>query len=253
MKNALLAVSFGTSVPGADAAIISVENALKEACPDRDLFRAYTSRIICRKLRDEGRPVSTPEEALEQIAAEGYTDIIIQPTHMTPGKEYEKLCSIATGFEDRFVSLRVASPLISSSEDLKDVADAVLAHFPPHDSRALVLMGHGTGHIANMIYPALQTAFRLAGAEEVYVGTVEGWPGIDDVVKQLVNSGCKEIDLVPFMLVAGDHAVNDMAGDDPDSWKSILSSEDFKVRCVLEGIGSWNEIHSIYLRHLLEV
>jgi sirohydrochlorin cobaltochelatase len=253
MKKALLAVSFGTSVPGADAAIISVENALKEACPDRDLFRAYTSRIICRKLRDEGRPILTPEEALELIAAEGYTDVIVQPTHLTPGKEYEKLCSISAGFEDRFVSLRVASPLISSPEDLKDVAEAVLAHFPPQDGRALVLMGHGTGHIANMIYPALQTAFRLAGAEEVYVGTVEGWPGIDDVVRQLKKSGCREIDLAPFMLVAGDHAVNDMAGYDPDSWKSILSGEGFTVRCVLEGIGSWDEIHSIYSGHLLEV
>ena len=159
------------------------------------------------------------------------------------------VCSV---FMSRSLVRNAGMPLIASPEDLRDAAKAVLAHFPPQAGRALVLMGHGTGHIANMIYPALQTAFRLAGAEEVYVGTVEGWPGIDDVAEQLRKSGCREIDLAPFMLVAGDHAVNDMAGDDPESWKSILTGKGFEVRCVLEGIGSWDEIHEIYSRHLHE-
>lgn len=253
MKKALLTVSFGTSVPGADAAILSAEASLREACPDRDHFRAYTSRIICRKLREEGRPVPTPEEALEQILADGYTDVVIQPTHLIPGREYEKLCGIAAEYENRFERLRVSTPLISSSDDLKAAAEAVLAHFPAREGKALVLMGHGTEHIANMIYPALQTAFRLMGEENVYVGTVEGWPEIGEIAQQLAKSGCREVDLAPFMLVAGDHAVNDMAGDEPDSWKSILEREGYTVHCSMEGIGGWEEIHEIFRRHLLEV
>ena len=252
MKKALLAVSFGTSVPGADAAIISAEASLREACPDRDPFRAFTSRIICRKLREEGRPVPTPEEALEQILEDGYTDVVIQPTHLIPGREYEKLCSIAAGYEDKFEKLSVSTPLISSPDDLKAAAEAVISHYPPQEGKALVLMGHGTGHIANMVYPALQTAFRLMGQENVFVGTVEGWPEIEEIIEQLGKSGCRNVDLAPFMLVAGDHAVNDMAGDEPDSWKSMLEREGYTVHCSMEGIGGWKEIHDIFRRHLLE-
>ena len=176
--------------------------------------------------------------------------MVIQPTHLTPGDEYDKLCRIAAGYADRFDRMRVARPLIASPEDLLAVANVVLAHYPPRVDRALLLMGHGSGHIANMIYPALQTAFRLLGAGSVYVGTVEGWPGIEDCLAQLRESGPRTVDLAPLMLVAGDHAMNDMAGDEPDSWKSLLEAEGFAVCCHLEGLGVWPEICGHYEQHL---
>ncbi len=248
---ALLAVSFGTSVPGAEAAITNIETALRAACPERELRRAYTSRIICRKLAREGRPVPSPEEALESLAAAGVRDVLVQPTHLTPGDEYDKLCRIAAPYSDRFAAFRVAKPLISEPEDLLAVADAVLAHYPQQEGHALLLMGHGSGHIANMIYPALQTAFRFKGAAQVFVGTVEGWPEFSDCLVQLKRGPWRSVELAPLMLVAGDHAMNDMAGDEPDSWKSMLEAAGYTVRCHLEGVGMWKEICALYRRHLL--
>ena len=246
---ALLAVSFGTSVPGAEAAIAHMENALRAAFPERTLRRAYTSRIICRKLAREGRPVPSPEEALEELAAAGVRDVLIQPTHLTPGDEYDKLCRIAEACRERFEIFRMSKPLISAPEDLLAVADAVLAHYPMQAGEALLLMGHGSGHIANMIYPALQTAFRFKGAENVFVGTVEGWPELPDCLAQLKRSPWNRVELAPLMLVAGDHALNDMAGDEPDSWKSRLEEEGYIVRCHLEGVGMWDEICALCCRH----
>ena len=252
MKKALCVVSFGTSVPGAEASIVNIEDALRAACPEREFRRAYTSRIICRKLAREGRPVQSPEEALEELAALGIRDVLIQPTHLTPGEEYEKLCGIAEGYRERFDDLRVSAPLIACPEDLLFVADAVRAHCAPEEDEALLLMGHGTGHIANMIYPALQTAFRLRGAEQFFVGTVEGWPDLDNCIAQLRGAPWKRVLLAPLMVVAGDHAMNDMAGDEPDSWKCRLEAAGYAVRCRLEGIGMWEEICTLYRRHLLE-
>ncbi len=247
---ALLAVSFGTSVPGAEAAIANMENALRAACPDRVFRRAYTSRIICRKLAREGWPVLSPEEALEELAAAGVRDVLVQPTHLTPGDEYDKLCRIAEGYRGRFSALRIGAPLITGPEDLNAVADAVLAHYPPQAGRALLLMGHGSGHIANMIYPALQTAFRLKGADYVLVGTVEGWPAFSDCLDQLRQGAWNSVELAPLMLVAGDHALNDMAGDEPDSWKSRLENAGFSVCCRTEGVGMWDEICALGCSHL---
>ena len=249
---AILAVSFGTSVPGAEAAIANIESALRAACPERELRRAYTSRIICRKLAREGRPVPSPEEALEALAAAGVRDVLIQPTHLTPGDEYDKLCRIAEPYRERFDDFRIAKPLIASPEYDEREELVCSAHYPPQAGEALVLMGHGSGHIANMIYPALQTAFRFKGAESVFVGTVEGWPELDDVLAQLKRGAWKRVALAPLMLVAGDHAMNDMAGDEPDSWKSRLEAEGYAVRCHLEGVGMWDEVCALYRRHLEE-
>ncbi len=246
---AILAVSFGTSVPGAEAAIVNLEDALRAECPEREFRRAYTSRIICRKLAREGRPVPSPEEALEALAEAGVRDVLIQPTHLTPGDEYDKLCRIAEVYRERFAAMRIAAPLISDPKDLNAVADAVLAHYPPQEGSALLLMGHGSGHIANMIYPALQTAFRLKGADNVFVGTVEGWPEFPDCLAQLQRGLWKRVELAPLMLVAGDHALNDMAGDGPDSWKSRLEAEGYAVRCRLEGVGMWDEVCALCCSH----
>ena len=246
---ALVAVSFGTSVPEAETAIAHVEAALRTACPDRSFLRAYTSRIICRKLAREGRPVLSPEAALEQLEAEGCRDVAIQPTHLTPGDEYDKLCRIAADYAPRFETLRMGRPLISGAEDLLALAEIVRLRYPVTDG-ALLLMGHGSSHIANMIYPALQMAFRLQGAENVFVGTVEGWPTLSDCLTQLMQSGVRTVQLAPLMLVAGDHARNDMAGAGEESWSSVLQNHGFAVTCAMDGLGQWDEIAALYRSHL---
>ena len=248
-EKALLTVSFGTTIPGAEAAIEHVEAALRAAFPDRVFARAYTSRIICRKLASQGRPVPSPEEAFETLAAQGVRDLAVQPTHLIPGAEYDKLCAIAKGYEDRFERLRIGRPLVDGTEDLLALAEAVLARCPVKDG-ALLLMGHGTGHQANLVYPALQTAFRFLGAEHAFVGTVEGWPEFGDCLGQLKRGPWRKMTLAPLMLVAGDHALNDMAGPEPDSWKSLLEAEGYEVDCRLEGIGTWDEIAARYCGHL---
>ena len=245
----LLAVSFGTSVPEAEAAIINTEKALKAAFSDRIFARAFTSRIICRKLEKEGRAVDSPEMAMERLLGQGVRDLLIQPTHLTPGEEFDKLCRIAEDFRGRFETIHIGRPLISADRDLLAVTDAVLRHYPKGRDEALLLMGHGSEHFANMIYPAMQTAFRLKGAENVFVGTVEGWPVFEDCLVQLKAFRPSRVELAPLMLVAGDHALNDMAGPEEDSWRSRLTADGFTVACRTEGIGMWDEICGIYVDH----
>ena len=251
-EKGLLAVSFGTSVPEAEPAIANVESALREAFPERAFGRAFTSRIICRKLAREGRPVDSPEKAMEKMLAAGVRDLLVQPTHLTPGDEYDKLCRIVEGYRDRFDAVRVGRPLIADAVDLRLVADTVLQRFPDRESGALLLMGHGSEHFANLIYAALQTAFRLAGAEDVFVGTVESWPRFEDCLPRLKALGRKKVELAPLMLVAGDHARNDMAGEEEDSWRRRLEKEGFEVTWSLEGMGLWEEIAALYRAHAEE-
>ncbi len=252
MKNALVVVSFGTSVPEAEAAILNVENTMREKLSDYIVLRAFTSRIICRKLAAEGRPVLSPEEAFEKLAAEGAAQVIVQPTHITPGEEFDKLCRIADQYRSRFETLKIGKPLISDKQDLLETAGSIWDHYGTElkDQEALVLMGHGSGHIAGMIYGALQTAFRISGKDQVFVGTVEGWPALADCILQLKAGGYKTVHLAPLMLVAGDHVRNDMAGDGKDSWKSILEAEGFEVICHIEGMGLWSSTASLYLQHM---
>ena len=139
--------------------------------------------------------------------------------------------------------------ILSGDRDLLMVADAVLRHYPVERDTALLLMGHGSEHFANMIYPAMQTAFRLKGAANVFVGTVEGWPAFEDCLPQLKAFRPARIELAPMMLVAGDHALNDMAGPEDDSWRSRLRAESFTVECHTEGIGMWDEICGMYIDH----
>ena len=215
MKQALLAVSFGTSVPRARQDIEAVERVLAAGAPERAFCRAYTSPTIRRILAERGEPVSGLPEALEALAAAGVEDVAVQPTHLLYGFEYDKLKADAAAFAGRFARLALGRPLAADSESLRALAACMVRRFGQPEGGALVLLGHGTEHFANMVYPAMQTALRLAGGRRAYMGTVEGWPGFDEVLAQLKEDGCGQALLVPFMLVAGDHALNDMAGDGP--------------------------------------
>ena len=250
MKKAVVCVSFGTSVPAGRENITAVENVLRQAAQDRMFISAFTSPTIRRILRERGETVYSPAEALEALRSRGVTEVLLQPTHILRGHEYDKLKREAAPWRDRFDSLRVGNPLLSDTEDLRALAAGLSAAYPQQNGETLVLFGHGTDHAADLVYPALQTAFRLAGRTDVLVGTVEGWPAFRDVLAQL--KGGKTVHLVPLMLVAGDHALNDMAGADPDSWKSRLEAEGFAVRASLRGLGVMPAVQAMYRAHLEE-
>lgn len=253
MKQALLAVSFGTSVPRARQDIAAVEQALAAGAPGRDFYRAYTSPTIRRMLAGRGETVPGLPEALEALAAAGYEEVLVQPTHLLYGIEYDKLKADAAAFAGCFARLALGRPLAADSESLCLLAACLLERFEPQQDGALVLLGHGTEHFANMVYPAMQTALRLAGGQRAYVGTVEGWPGFDEVLAQLRKDGCGQALLVPFMLVAGDHALNDMAGNGPESWKSRLEAAGVRVRCHMQGLGALPGVQALYGARLREI
>ena len=253
MKKAILVVSFGTSYPDAlKNNILSVETAIGEAFPGWEICRAFTSSIIMKKLlRRDGMEIDTVSRAMEKLEKEGYTHVAVQPTHVMHGEEYEKLLSQLEPFRQK-LNVRVGEPLLDRQGDYAQAADALLSWLPPRDAdEALVLMGHGTAHFANAAYAQLEQNLQDR-QENVFVGTVEGYPTLERVERQLAaRPNLKKIMLVPFMLVAGDHAHNDMAGDG-DSWKAQLEAKGYSVRCILQGLGECPAIRQIFARHCAE-
>ena len=252
MKQALLVVSFGTSVPKARESIAAVEQALAAHAPCFDFYRAFTSPTIRGILAKRGEAVLSLAEALEQLAGAGYERVLVQPTHLLYGIEHDKIKETVAGFIPRFARLALGKPLVAGSGELQALAACVAECYMPKTG-ALVLLGHGTEHFANMVYPALQTALRLAGVKNAYVGTVEGWPGFDEVLSQLRADGHQAVRLTPLMLVAGDHALHDMAGGEPGSWQSRLEQEGFAVCCGLQGLGVLPGVQALYKTHLQEL
>lgn len=253
MKTALLCVSFGTSVAAARKSITAVEEALCAQMPEADFFRAFTSRTIRRLLAAGGETVWSADEALAQLADAGYDRVVIQPTHLLYGLEYERLQASAAAAGPGFSTLLLGAPLLSGTADLRDLAQALSEAFPREDGTALVLMGHGTAHFSNVVYPAMQAVFHMLGRGDVLVGTVEGWPGITEVCAQLRAGAHRAVRVAPLMLVAGDHALNDMAGEADGSWKRCLEREGYAVDCVLQGLGVLPGVQRMYRQHLRDL
>ena len=249
MKQAVVCVSLGASVPAGRENITAVENVLRRAAQDRVFISAFTSPTVRRILRERGETVYSVEEALEALWRQDVTEVLVQPTHILRGHEYNKLKREAETWRDRFESLRIGRSLLTDADDLQMLAAGLSATYPARAGETLVLFGHGTDHAANLVYPALQTAFHLAGRSDVLVGTAEGWPAFGDVLAQLKARNGKNVHLVP-LFVAGDHALNDMAGGDPDSWKSRLEAEGFAVRSTLRGLGLMPAVQEMYRIHL---
>lgn len=250
MEQAIVITSFGTSVPEARVSITAVEEALKSAADGCVCVRAFTSSIIRRILAGRGENVPSVTQALEQLCAAGVRKVVVQPTHLLYGFEYDKLKAEAVAFASQFEQVVVGRPLLANTEDIQHFAGCLSQTFPGRDGEAVVLMGHGTEHFANAVYPALQTALHLMGRDDLYIGTVEGWPSFDDVLNQLKE---RRVLLAPLMLVAGDHAKEDMAGDSPDSWKSRLEQAGFLVSCSFTGLGMYPWVQEMYRERLLSV
>lgn len=255
MKKAILAVSFGTSYPDTlEKTIAAIEADLAAAFPDRRLFRAFTSGRIIKKLKNrDGVSIDTVPQALERLAAEGYADVIVQSTHVINGEEWDKLQAQAMPFAGSFQRLAFGQPLLTGIEDYREVTAALLRRLPPPEQgTAVVFMGHGTEHPANAVYATLEYMFHDMGRWDIRVGTVEGYPGFAEVSRRLAEDpNLHTIICYPLMVVAGDHAKNDLAGDGPDSWRSMLEAQGYQVRCVLEGLGQLPDIRAIFTKHAL--
>lgn len=252
-KKALLVVSFGTSYPEAlENNIGATEREIAAALPERAFFRAFTSGMILRKLaRRDGVVIDDVPAALKRIAGEGYTDVVIQPTHVMNAEEYDKLRAQAAPWRERFSCFAVGTPLLTTIQDYKDVTAALMqALHAPGSDEALVFMGHGTEHFANSAYVKLEYMLHDAGWRRAFVGTVEGYPTLEEVLRRLDEQPrVGRVRLYPLMLVAGDHANNDMAGEDPSSWKSRLEGAGYVVSCALAGLGEYPGIRRIFAAH----
>lgn len=246
MKQAIIMTSFGTSVPEARGSIDAVEKALQETAVGYTAVRAFTSPTIRRILAGRGEQIFSLTEALEQMRREGMDRVAVQPTHLLYGYEYDKLRAEAERFSGCFETLSTGRPLLADNNDILYFAEKLAETHPPQEGAAIVYMGHGTEHFANAVYPALQTALHLAGRDDIYIGTVEGWPGLEDIFRQLKTPS--RVALLPLMLVAGDHARNDMDID----WRQRLEQAGHSVTCAFTGLGELAWVQKMYQNRLSE-
>ena len=246
MEKALVIASFGTSVPEALRSIEAVERVLEEAASGCTAVRAFTSPTIRRILAKRGEAVLSLPEALEQLRDQGVERVVVQPTHLLYGYEYDKLKAEAEGYDGSFARVDVGRPLLADNGDLLRFARELARMHPRREGEAVVYMGHGTGHFANAAYPALQTALALEDRGDILIGTVEGWPGLEEVLRQL-EPACA-VELLPLMLVAGDHAKHDMAV----TWREALERAGHSVRCAFTGLGERPWVQEMYRERALE-
>lgn len=251
-KKGLLAVSFGTSINETrEKTIDAIEADLQAAFPDAILYRAWTSGMIIRKLeKRDGVRIDTVSEAVERMIADGVRQVVVQPTHVINGFENDQMIEDVRKFEDRLDRLRFGAPLLTSEEDSSAVIQAVMEEFADlPGEEALVFMGHGTTHYANSVYAALDDKFKDLGYSNVFLGTVEAYPSMETLMKLVRAHGARKVTLAPFMVVAGDHALHDMSGEDEDSWKNRFEAAGFQVNCILKGLGEYKGIRDLYIRH----
>ena len=248
MKTAILVISFGTSHRDTlEKTIGAVEKKLKYEFKT-DIFRAFTSGMIIKKLRErDGIEIDTVDEALDKLYKSGYTDIFCVPTHIMCGIEYDKACRMIEKFNDK-MKIRISRPLVTETSDYYNIVD-IFKHRLTDKNRLYVFMGHGSDHFANAAYPALDYHFKNADMNNVFVGTVEGFPDLETVIPHAMKTDTKNVTLLPFMLVCGDHAKNDMAVE----WKEEFENNGFNVECDLTGLGEIKEIQNMYAEHLRNV
>ena len=277
-ENEILVVSFGTSYNDSRIATIGqVEKAIQKAFPKYSVRRAFTSQIIIKHiLKRDGEQIDNVTEALERAVNNGVKNLIVQPTHLMHGAEYDELAEALENYKDRFEVLEIAQPLLGEAGDSGEITNAdkkAVAQAISDDMAkvaglknqknaekagvAFVLMGHGTSHSAKITYTQMASQMKELSFDNVFVGTVEGEPeetAVENVIEAVHKAGYKKVILRPLMLVAGDHATNDMAGDEDDSWKSLFNASGFfeSVDCQILGLGQIPQIQKLYVEHTSE-
>ena len=272
-ENELLVVSFGTSYNDSRVNDIkSIEDALQEAYPDWSVRRAFTAQIIINHIQArDGEKIDNMTQALERAVANGVKNLVVQPTHLMHGAEYDEMCAAIDDYRDNFDSVSIAEPLLGEvgsdasviNADKEAVAKAVTAaaveasgfdslEAAKEAGAAFVLLGHGTAHVARVSYSQMSTQMQQLGYENVFIGTVEGEPeetACESVIEEVQAAGYTTVILRPLMVVAGDHANNDMAGSDDDSWKPMFEDAGFTVDCQIAGLGGIADIQALYIAH----
>lgn len=252
-KKAILAVSFGTSHNDTRKITIdAIEQDMQAAFPDYALYRAWTSKMIIKKVNArDGVHICNVKEAMEKMLQDGITDVLVQPTHVINGIENDLMKEDTLAFQEQFHSISFGDPLLTSEQDNLAVIDAITSEFKTlTKDEVLVLMGHGTTHYANAIYAALDYTFKDKGYSNIFLGTVEAYPTMESLLKMVHAYQPKKVVLAPFMIVAGDHAKNDMASDEPDSWYSQFKAAGYDVKPVLKGLGEYTGIRKLFIEHL---
>jgi sirohydrochlorin cobaltochelatase len=255
-KTGILLVAFGSSETSAQVSFENIDRKVKAAWPDVPVYWAYTSRIIRHKLAGQGKSLDSPAVALARMADDGFTHVAVQSLHTIAGSEYHDLRRVVGAFKSMgdFESIILGYPLLATQADMEKTVDALFDMIPADRKKeeAVVFMGHGTHHPSNAFYAALM--FQVQKRDPlVFIGGVEGYPEIDDIQSWLVEEKITTAWLLPFMSVAGDHAKNDMAGDEADSWKSILSDAGIHCRTVMKGTAEVDSFVDIWLSHLKDV
>ena len=272
-ENELLVVSFGTSYNDSRVNDIkSIEDALQEAYPDWSVRRAFTAQIIINHIQArDGEKIDNMTQALERAVANGVKNLVVQPTHLMHGAEYDEMCAAIDEYRDQFESVSIAEPLLGEvgsdatviNADKEAVAKAITAaaveasgfdslEAAKEAGAAFVFMGHGTAHVAKVSYSQMSAQMQQLGYENVFIGTVEGEPeetACESVIEKVRAAGYTTVILRPLMVVAGDHANNDMAGSDDDSWKPMFEDAGFTVDCQIAGLGGIAEIQALYIAH----
>ncbi|MEG0942994.1 MAG: sirohydrochlorin cobaltochelatase [Angelakisella sp.] len=251
MSKAILVVSFGTTFSETrQKNITAVEATVAAKFPGFQVYSAWTSSIIRRILAERGEHIPDVTQAMDAMRTDGVTEVVILPTHLLYGEEYDKLCTQSEAQKHLFHGVRIAPPLLAGTDDMRTVLEAVTSELPMATDESLVFMGHGTPHFCNTVYAALDYLAKAEGRPYVFVGTVEAFPDLNTVITAVKAAGYRKAVLTPLMLVAGDHAVNDMASLEPDSWKSCFEAAGIDCRTVVKGLGEYEKIRQLYAAHL---
>ena len=252
-ENELLVLSFGTSYNDSRRLTIgAIEEALEKAFPDYSVRRGFTANIIIDHIeRRDGIHIDDIDEALQRAVDNGVKNLVVQPTHLMNGLEYDELVEKVGNYSDAFDKVVFGEPLLTSDDDFKRVENAIVDWTKDYSNEktAICFMGHGTEAASNSVYAKMQDLLTADGYTNSFVGTVEAEPTVQDVLEQVKAGGYEKVVLEPLMVVAGDHANNDMAGDEEESWKSIFEAEGIEVECLLRGLGENEEIRNLYVEH----
>lgn len=252
---AILVVSFGTSYKETrEKTIDKIEEDIEKNYKDYKVYRAFTSKVIIKILKSrDNLYIDTVEEALERIIKDGIKEIIIQPTHIINGIENDSMIKDIEKYKEDFESIRIGSPLLTNTDDYRELVNILKNHFCNiGGDEAIVFMGHGSSHDANAVYPALDYMFKDYGFKNIFVATIDGYPEIDSVLNFLKENKIKKVHLTPLLVVAGSHALKDMASDREDSWKTIFEKEGYEVNCIIKGLGEYEEVRDMFIKHIHE-
>ena len=252
-ENELLVLSFGTSFNDSRRLTIgAIEDQLEKSFPDYSVRRGFTANIVIDHVaKRDGEKIDDIDESLKRAVDNGVKNLVVQPTHLMNGLEYEELKGDIAQYSDAFDKIAIGQPLLSSDDDFSGVENAIVDWTKDYDDgeTAIVFMGHGTSADSNGVYQKMQDLLTKDGHTNYFVGTVEATPSLDDVMAAVKKGNYKRVVLEPLMVVAGEHANNDMAGDDKDSWKSQFEAAGYQVECLLRGLGENETIRQIYVEH----